>query len=136
MLAKYEVYDFVWEAVHKSLKDGLFLWGREDENMSIFFFVLLFFFIHVLWHLKGRCKNLAHPAIPTIIHEFFHTDKDCLAALFCNDFEHTVPDYAIALVVTCVSMPFSYQMTCANISLGFKIVSKNMLTSVIGRQSI
>ena len=136
MLAKYEVYDFVWEAVHKSLKDGLFLWGGEDENMSFFFFCFTIFFIHVLLCLKGRCKNLAHPAIPTIIHEFFYTDKDCLAALFCNNFKHTVPDHAIALVITCVSMPFSYQMTCANNSLRFKIVSKNMLTSAIGRQSI
>ena len=122
------------EAVHKSLKDGLFLQGGEDENMSFFFFFFFtIFFIHVLLCLKGRCKNLAHPAIPTIIHEFFYTDKDCLTALFCND---TVPDHAIALVITCVSMPFSYQMTCTNDSLRFKIVLKNMLTSVIGRQSI
>ena len=31
-----EVYDYVQEAVHKSLKDGLFLRGGEDENVSFF----------------------------------------------------------------------------------------------------
>ncbi|KAF8800630.1 hypothetical protein BYT27DRAFT_7262788 [Phlegmacium glaucopus] len=56
--------------------------GGEDEN--------------------GKCKNIAHPAIPAVIHEFFYADKDCLAALYCQDFEHTVPDYAIALVMTCI----------------------------------
>ncbi|KAF8800223.1 hypothetical protein BYT27DRAFT_7314444 [Phlegmacium glaucopus] len=60
-----EEYDLVQQAVHKSLKEGLFLQGGEDEN-------------------------------------FFYTDKDCLAPLYCQDFEHTVPDYAIALVMTCI----------------------------------
>lgn len=31
-----EVYDFTREAVHKSLKDGHFLRGGEDENVSFF----------------------------------------------------------------------------------------------------
>ena len=59
--------------------------------------------INFLLHLKGRCKNLAHPAIPATIHDFFYTEKDCLAANFRQDFEHTVPDHTIALVMTCVS---------------------------------
>jgi HEPN domain-containing protein len=36
-----EVYNYAQEAVHKSLKEGLFLRGGEDENVS-FFFVLVF----------------------------------------------------------------------------------------------
>ena len=31
-----EVYDYVQEAVHKSLKEGIFFWGREDENVSFY----------------------------------------------------------------------------------------------------
>ncbi|KAF8808096.1 hypothetical protein BYT27DRAFT_7211689 [Phlegmacium glaucopus] len=77
-----EEYNLVQQVVHKSLKEGLFLRGGEDEN--------------------GKCKNIAHPAIPAVIHKFFYTDKDCLAALYHQDFEHTVPDYAIALVMTCI----------------------------------
>ncbi|KAF8800631.1 hypothetical protein BYT27DRAFT_7216909 [Phlegmacium glaucopus] len=77
-----EEYDLVQQAVHKSLKEGLFLRGREDEN--------------------GKCKNIAHPAIPAVIHEFFYTNKDCLAALYHQDFEHTIPDYAIALIQNCL----------------------------------
>jgi hypothetical protein len=74
------------------------------------FFGFSISFLPFLLCLKGRCKNFAHPAIPAVIHEFFYTGKDCLAALYRQDFEHTVPDHAIALVVTCVSIPF-YQMT-------------------------
>lgn len=33
-----EVYNFAREAVHKSLKDGLFLRGGVDENVSFLFF--------------------------------------------------------------------------------------------------
>ena len=32
-----EVYDFAREAVHRSLKEGLFLRGGEDENVSSLF---------------------------------------------------------------------------------------------------
>ena len=107
-----EVYDFAREAVHKSLKDGLFLRGGEDENVRFFCFSISF--LHFLLRLKGRCKNVAHPAISAVIHDFFYTDKDCLAALYRQDFEHMVPDHVIALVMTCVSTSFSYQMTSAN----------------------
>lgn len=31
-----EVYDYMQRAVHKSLKDGLFLRGGEDENVRFF----------------------------------------------------------------------------------------------------
>ncbi len=31
-----EVYDYVQKAIHKSLKDGVFLRGGEDENVSFF----------------------------------------------------------------------------------------------------
>ena len=64
--------------------------------------------------MKGKCKNVAHPAIPAVIHEFFYTERDSLAALYREDFERTVPDHVIALVMTCVSTSFSYQMTSAN----------------------
>lgn len=77
-----EVYRFARNAVHTSLKDGLFLRGGIDEN--------------------GKCKNLAHPAIPKVIHDFFYTERDCLAVLFPEDFEQTVPDHAVALVLTCI----------------------------------
>ncbi|KAF8816094.1 hypothetical protein BYT27DRAFT_7279305 [Phlegmacium glaucopus] len=77
-----EEYDLVQQAVHKLLKEGLFLQGGEDEN--------------------GKCKNIAHPAIPAVIHEFFYTNKDYLAALYHQDFEHTVPDYAISLIQNCL----------------------------------
>lgn len=104
-----EVYDFAQEAVHKSLKEGLFLQGGEDENVGFFFFwFLIIYFLHFLLHLKGRCENFAHPAIPAVIHEFFYSNDDCLAALFPHDFKNTVPDHAIALVTTCVSISFSY----------------------------
>ena len=33
-----EVYDYAREAVHKLLKDGLFLRGGEDENVGFFWF--------------------------------------------------------------------------------------------------
>jgi len=108
-----EVYDYVQESVHKSLKDGLFLRGGQDENVC-FLFIFSIYFLHFLLRLKGKCKNLAHPAIPAVIHEFFYTDKDCLASLFHQDFEHTVPDNVIALVMTCVSTSFSHQMTYGN----------------------
>lgn len=64
---------------------------------------------------KGKCKNIAHPAIPAVIHEFFYTEKDCLASLYRQDFEHTVPDHTIALVLTCASTFSPYQMTSANV---------------------
>ena len=32
-----EVHDYVQDAVHKSLKEGLFLRGGEDENVSFYF---------------------------------------------------------------------------------------------------
>ena len=32
-----EVYNFAQEAVHRSLKEGLFLRGGEDKNMSSHF---------------------------------------------------------------------------------------------------
>jgi uncharacterized protein DUF6532 len=105
---QHEVYNFVQEAVHKSLKDGLFLRGGEDENVSSYLSISISFLL-LLLRLKGKCKNIAHPAIAAVIHEFFYTDKNCLAALYRQDFEHTVPDHAIALVMTCASTPFSYQ---------------------------
>jgi hypothetical protein len=37
-----EVYDFVQESVHKSLKDGLFLRGGQDENVRFFCFSISF----------------------------------------------------------------------------------------------
>ncbi|KAF8816999.1 hypothetical protein BYT27DRAFT_7325725, partial [Phlegmacium glaucopus] len=37
--------------------------------------------------------NIAHPAISTTIHQFFYADNDCLANLFPEDFEQTVPDH-------------------------------------------
>ena len=40
-----EVYDYAREAVHKSLNDGLFLRGGEDENVS--FFLVLVFLPHI-----------------------------------------------------------------------------------------
>lgn len=108
-----EVYDFVQGAVHKSLKEGLFLRGGEDEN--VFFFLVLLFLAYVFTlHSKGKCKNLAHPAIPAVILEFFYSDKDSLAALYRQDFERTVPDHAIALVMTVVSTSYIYQMTSTN----------------------
>jgi hypothetical protein len=94
-------------AVHKSLKEGLFLRGGVDENVS--FFILSVSFLLFLLRLKGKCKNLAHPAISTVISEFFYSDKNCLAALYRQDFEHVVPDHVIALVMTCVSISFSYR---------------------------
>ena len=32
-----EVHDYVQEAVNKSLKEGLFLQGGEDKNVSFYF---------------------------------------------------------------------------------------------------
>ena len=49
-----------------------------------------------------------------MIHAFFYTDKDCLAVLYRQDFERVVPDHVIALVMTCVSTYFPYQMTSVN----------------------
>jgi hypothetical protein len=83
-----------------------FFFGVEKMKMWVFF-GFSFSFLHFLRRLKGKCKNIAHPAIPAVIHEFFYTDKDCLAALYRQDFERTVPDHVIALVITCVSTSFS-----------------------------
>ena len=52
-----EVYDFAQEAVHKSLKDGLFLWGGEDENMSFFFFLFYYFFYTCLVMFEGQVQK-------------------------------------------------------------------------------
>ncbi|KAF8799595.1 hypothetical protein BYT27DRAFT_7217631, partial [Phlegmacium glaucopus] len=77
-----EEYDLVIHAVNEALTQGRFLRGGEDEN--------------------GKCKNIAHPAISTTIHQFFYADNDCLANLFPEDFEQTVPDHVIALVMTTI----------------------------------
>jgi hypothetical protein len=42
-----EVYDFAREAVHKSLKDGLFLRGGTDENVKFILFYCFLFMFHV-----------------------------------------------------------------------------------------
>jgi hypothetical protein len=99
------VYDYAEVEVHKSLKEGLFLRGGEDENVR-FFFCFSVCFLHFLLSLKGKCKNIAHPAIPAAIQAFFYSEKDCLADLYRQDFEHVVPDHVIALVMTCVSTSF------------------------------
>lgn len=91
----------------RPLSSGWSRWKRE------FSFCFSISFFHFLLRLKGKCKNLAHPAIPAVIHDFFYTDKDCLAAIFRQDFERVVPDHAIALVMTCVSSS-TYQTTSAN----------------------
>lgn len=80
-------------------------WKRRKRD---FFFVPSISLSYLLFPLKGKCKNLAHPAISTVIHDFFYTEKDCLAAHFRQDFERTIPDHAIALVLTCVSTCFSH----------------------------
>jgi Domain of unknown function (DUF6532) len=86
-------------------------------KMCFLFFGFTISFLLFMFYLKGRCKNLAHPAIPAIIHEFFYSDKDSLAALYPQDFQQVVPDHVIALVMTVVSTSFSYQMISANNSI-------------------
>ena len=39
-----------------------------------------------------------------MIHDFFYTEKDCLAVTFHQDFERAVPDHTIVLIMTCVSI--------------------------------
>ena len=80
---------------------------RVERMKTWVFFGSSFSFLYFLQRLKGKCKKIAHPAIPAVIHEFFYTDKDCLAALYRQDFERTVPDHVVALVITCVSTSFS-----------------------------
>ena len=48
-------------------------------------------------------NNIAHPAIPKIIIEFFYSGEKCLASLFPETFSRTVPVNAIGLVLTVVS---------------------------------
>ena len=53
-----EVYDFMWEAVHKSLKDGLFLQGGEDENI---FFLFCYFFLYMscyVWRASAKTLHI------------------------------------------------------------------------------
>jgi hypothetical protein len=37
--------------------------------------------------------------------DFFYTGDDCLINLYKEDFECSVSDYVIALIITCVSLP-------------------------------
>ena len=83
--------------------------------MKMYLFLVSLFLSYIFTlHLKGKCKNLAHPAITAIIVEFFYSDKDSLAALYPQDFERAVPDHAIALVMTVVSTSYFYQTTSTN----------------------
>jgi hypothetical protein len=51
-----EVYNFVQEAVHKALKEGIFLHGGKDENVfSFFWFYYFFLTFHVLF--KGQVQK-------------------------------------------------------------------------------
>jgi hypothetical protein len=101
-----EVYDYVQREVHKALKEGIFLRGGEDENVFFYFICFTISFLLFMLCLKGRCKNLAHPAIPAVILAFFYSDKDSLAALYPQDFQQVVPDHVIALVMTVVRTSF------------------------------
>ena len=64
-----EVYKFAQEAVHKVLKRGLFLWVEKTKT-CVFFFGFHISFLHFFLCLKGKCKNVAHPAILMVIHKF------------------------------------------------------------------
>jgi hypothetical protein len=50
-----ELYDLVQGAVHKSLKEGLFLRGGEDENVS--FFLFKYFFLTFLATFEGQMQK-------------------------------------------------------------------------------
>lgn len=56
-----EVYDFAQEAVHKSLKEGLFLQGGEDENVSFFFFDFWLFISYIscyIWRADAKTLHI------------------------------------------------------------------------------
>jgi hypothetical protein len=67
--------------------------------------------------------------------DFFYAGDDCLANLYKEDFECSVPDHVIALVITCVSLlshgiDFSL-IICSRL----KIVWRSMSTMTITKQS-
>ena len=53
---------------------------------------------------QGRTNNLSHPCIGKLAIAFFYTGKKSLGYLFPNDFKNSIPDKAVALVMTCVSV--------------------------------
>ena len=55
---------------------------------------------------QGRTNNLAHPCIEKLCVTFFYTGKKSLARLFPDDFMDTIPEKAVALVMTCVCDTF------------------------------
>ncbi|KAF8808225.1 hypothetical protein BYT27DRAFT_7337869 [Phlegmacium glaucopus] len=107
-----EEYDLVIHAVNEALTQGRFLRGREDEN--------------------GKCKNIAHPAISTTIHQFFYADNDCLANLFPEDFEQTIPDHVIALIQNCLEeyVDFGYKKRIPLDGDKYRAVMKQHLTLI------
>ncbi|KAF8805695.1 hypothetical protein BYT27DRAFT_7339642 [Phlegmacium glaucopus] len=107
-----EEYDLVIHAVNEALTQGRFLRGGEDEN--------------------GKCKNIAHPAISTTIHQFFYADNDCLANLFPEDFEQTVPDHVIALIQNCLEeyVDFGYKKRIPLDGDKYRAVMKQHLTLI------
>ena len=64
--------------------------------------------LHYVYYVQGRTNNISHPAIPALIWKFFYTGPDSLAALYPEHFSEEVPDRAIALAMTCVSISFSH----------------------------
>ena len=53
---------------------------------------------------QGRTNNLAHPCLGEICINFFYTGKNALAHVFPEDFRKQIPDHALALVATAVSL--------------------------------
>lgn len=47
---------------------------------------------------------MAHPAIEALILDFYYEGTEGMAAIYPDEFDREVPNHAIALVTTCVSL--------------------------------
>lgn len=96
-----EEYSLIETQVKAILKNGLFLRNGYDHNVSPILFDRLLLLILLL---QNRTNNLSHPAIEELCVQFYYYDKNGLARIFPDDFKNEVPDHAVALAMTCVSV--------------------------------
>ena len=58
-------------------------------------------------------NNLVHPALSSLIIDFFYTDTNAMASLFLEVFEKEVPCAAVTLAATAVFFFFLNVPSCA-----------------------
>jgi hypothetical protein len=86
-------------------QDTTFHYGPNDELVGFFIILLTRF----LTRDQGKKSNLTHECIAQMCINFYYGSAGgniVLARCFPADFKHTVPEYAIAIVATCVSRSY------------------------------